>query len=80
MRGQAEKRIKLSLGLEFIAKEEKVEVTDDEIDARIKELAAQYGNKDDDSLLKNENARNYMRQQLSQDKVMKVITDNVVEK
>ena len=80
MRGQAEKRIKLSLGLEVIAKEEKVEVTDDEIDARIKELAAQYGNKDDDSLLKNENARNYMRQQLSQDKVMKVITDNVVEK
>ncbi|MBQ8379343.1 MAG: trigger factor [Clostridia bacterium] len=80
MRGQAEKRIKLSLGLEFIAKEEKVEVTDDEIDARIKELAAQYGNKDDNSLLKNENARNYMRQQLSQDKVMKVITDNVVEK
>lgn len=80
MRGQAEKRIKLSLGLEFIAKEEKVEVTDEEIDARIKELAAQYGNKDDDSLLKNENARNYMRQQLSQDKVMKVITDNVVEK
>lgn len=80
MRGQAEKRIKLSLGLEFIAKEEKVEVTDDEIDARIKELAAQYGNKEDDSLLKNENARNYMRQQLSQDKVMKVITDNVVEK
>lgn len=80
MRGQAEKRIKLSLGLEVIAKEEKVEVTDDEIDARIKELAAQYGNKDDDSLLKNENARNYMKQQLSQDKVMKVITDNVVEK
>lgn len=80
MRGQAEKRIKLSLGLEVIAKEEKVEVTDDEIDARIKELAAQYGDKDDDSLLKNENARNYMRQQLSQDKVMKVITDNVVEK
>ena len=81
MRGQAEKRIKLTLGLEYVAKAEKIEATDDEIDAKIKELSAQYGNKEnDDSLLKNENARNYMRQQISQEKTMKVITDNVVEK
>ncbi len=81
MRDQAEKRIKLDLGLEFVAKEEKIEVTDDEIDTKIKELSAQYGNKEnDDSLLKNENARNYMRQQIAQEKTLKVITDNVVEK
>lgn len=81
MRGQAEKRIKLTLGLEFVAKEEKIEATDEEIDAKIKELSAQYGNKEnDDSLLKNENARNYMRQQITQEKTMKVITDNVIEK
>ena len=81
MRGQAEKRIKLTLGLEFVAKEEKIEATDEEIDAKIKELSAQYGNKEnDDSLLKNENARNYMRQQIAQEKTMKVITDNVIEK
>ena len=43
MRGQAEKRIKLNLGLEAIAKEEKVEVSDEEIDTKIKELSAQYG-------------------------------------
>ena len=80
MRDQALKRIKLNLGLEYVAKQENVEVTENDIDARIKELAAQYGNKDDDSLLKNENARNYMKEQLSQEKTMKIITENVVEK
>lgn len=80
MRDQAAKRIKLNLGLEAVAAEEKVEVTDEEIDAKIKELSAQYGAGDEESLIKNENARNYMRQQLSQEKIMKVITDNVVEK
>ena len=80
MRDQASKRIKLSLGLEAVAKEEKVEVTEEEIDAKIKELSAQYGAGDEESLVKNENARNYMRQQLSQEKIMKVITDSVVEK
>ncbi len=80
MRDQAQRRIKLDLGLEYVAKEEKVEVEDKDIDEKIKELAAQYGNKDDDSLLKNENARNYMKQQLVYEKTMKVITDNVVTK
>ena len=80
MRDQAQRRIKLDLGLEYVAKEEKVEVEEKDIDEKIKELAAQYGNKDDDSLLKNENARNYMRQQLVYEKTMKVITDNIVTK
>lgn len=81
MRGQAEKRIKLNLGLEYVAKEEKIEATEEEIDEKIKELMAQYGNGDsDDSILKNENARNYMRQQIAQEKTMKVITQNIVEK
>ncbi len=80
MRDQVQRRIKLDLGLECVAKEEKVEVSDEEIDEKIKELAAQYGSKDDDSLLKNENARNYMKQQLVYEKTMKVITDNIVAK
>ena len=80
MRDQAQRRIKLDLGLEYVAKEEKVEVEEKDIDEKIKELAAQYGNKDDDSLLKNENARNYMKQQLVYEKTMKVITDNIVTK
>lgn len=80
MRAQAEKRIKLNLGLEAVAKEEKVEVSDEEIDAKIKELSAQYGAGDDESLLKNENARKYMRQELTHEKTMKIVTDNAVEK
>ena len=80
MRAQAEKRIKLNLGLEAVAKEEKVEISDEEIDAKIKELSAQYGAGDDESLLKNENARNYMRQELTHEKTMKIVTDNAVEK
>ena len=36
MRGQAEKRIKLNLGLEAIANQEKIEVSDEEIDSKIK--------------------------------------------
>ena len=80
MRAQAEKRIKLNLGLEAVAKEEKVEVSDEEIDAKIKELSAQYGAGDDESLLKNENARNYMRQELTHEKTMNIVTDNAVEK
>ena len=80
MRGQAEKRIKLNLGLEAVATQEKVEVSDEDIDTKIKELAAQYGAKDEESLLKNENARNYMKQELIHEKTMKVITDSIVEK
>lgn len=80
MRGQAEKRIKLNLGLEAVATQEKVEVSDEDIDTKIKELAAQYGAGDEESLLKNENARNYMRQELVHEKTMKIITDNIVEK
>ena len=80
MRGQAEKRIRLNLGLEAVATQEKVEVSDEDIDTKIKELAAQYGAKDEESLLKNENARNYMKQELIHEKTLKVITDSIVEK
>ncbi len=80
MRDSAMKRVKLSLGLEYVASVEKIEVTEEDIDAKIKELSAQYGAGDEETLLKNENARNYMKQQLQQEKTMAVILDNVVEK
>lgn len=80
MRESAIKRIKLNLGLEYVAKEEKIEVKEEDIDTKIKELSAQYGSGDEETLLKNENARNYMRQQLAQEKTMNIIIENVVEK
>lgn len=40
---EAETRIKSSLVLEQIAKDEKIEITDEELDAEIEKMAAQYG-------------------------------------
>lgn len=72
--------IKLKLALEYIKENEKVEVEDKEIDEKIIELSKQYGDGSADNLLKNENARNYMREQLSQEKTLKIVTDSVIEK
>ena len=80
MRESALKRIKLQLGLEFVAVEEKVKVSEKDIDTKMKALVAQYGSQDEDSLLKNENARNYMKQELMNEKTIAAIVDNVVEK
>lgn len=82
MKDSAVERIKLDLGLEIVEKEEKIEVTDEEIDERIKELAKQYGQQEGnaDSLLKNENARNYMKEQIAHEKTLKVITDSAIQK
>ena len=74
------KDIKLRLALEYISKEEKIEATDEEIDEKIKELSKQYGSTDSESLLQNESARNYMKEQIKQDKTMSVVTDSVVLK
>ena len=72
--------IKLKLALEIIKEEEKIEVSDKEIDEKIIELSKAYGDGEADNLLKNENARAYMREQLSQEKTLKIVTDSVVEK
>lgn len=74
------KDIKFKLALEAIAKEEKIEVKDDEIDAKIDELVAQYGKDGVSDLKKNENARNYMKEKLEQEKTLAIVLDNVVEK
>ena len=68
------------LTLEYVAKTEDVKVEEEEIDAKVKELAETYGNENADSLLKNENVRNYMKEKLMQENTLKVIVDSVVEK
>jgi len=80
LKPQAEKDVKLKLALEYVAKTEDVKVEEADIDAKVKELAEQYGNENADALLKNENVRNYMREKLMQENTLKVIVDNVVEK
>ena len=80
LKPQAEKDVKLKLALEYVAKTEDVKVEEEEIDAKVKELAETYGNENADSLLKNENVRNYMKEKLMQENTLKVIVDSVVEK
>lgn len=80
LKPQAEKDVKLKLALEYVAKAEDVKVEEADIDAKVKELAEQYGSENGDSLLKNENVRNYMREKLMQENTLKLIVDSVVEK
>ncbi len=80
LKPNAEKDVKLKLALEFIAKEEKIEVTDDEINEKIEELSKQYGNENSSSLKENESVRAYMKEKILQDKTMELIVKNVVEK
>ena len=73
----AEKRIKTSLVLEAISKEEDLEVNDDDIDERLRELAKNYG-KDADEYVKNstEAMREYIKNELGLDKAVKFIVAN----
>ena len=80
LKPQAEKDVKLKLALEYIAKTENVTVDEKAIDEKIEELATQYGNENADSLKKNENVRNYMKEKLLQDNTLNVVLDSVVIK
>lgn len=79
-RPSAESDVKLKLALEYIGKNENVEVTDEEIDTKIEDLAKQYGNDNSDSLKKNDNVRTYVKNELKQDKLISLIVDSSVEK
>ncbi|MEG2348075.1 MAG: trigger factor [Clostridia bacterium] len=76
----AARDVKLKLALEFISKAENVQIEDNEIDKKIDELVAQYGNEGVSDLKKNENARNYMKEKLLQEKTLAIVVDSVVEK
>ena len=43
MRPDAEKRVRISLTLEAIAKAEKIEVTQEDIDAELEKMGSQFG-------------------------------------
>ena len=73
------KDIKLKLALEQILNAENIEVTMDEINAKIDELAKTYGN-DAEPLKKNPNVINYMTERLRQEKAIEVVVSNVIEK
>ena len=67
---QAIEGIKSRLAIEAVIKAEKIEADDKEIDAKIKEMAKNYGKEKDEEFLKNENVRNYIKQGIESEKAI----------
>ena len=76
---QAEKNIKSRLVLEAIVKAEKIEVTPEEVSDKIKEMAKQYGRKEDE-LLENEQLKEYIEGNLKTEKAIDFIVKNAKKK
>ncbi len=72
---QAAESVKTRLVLEAIVKEEKIEATDKDVEAKVKEMAANYGRKEDE-LLNNENLKEYLRNNITTEKAIQFIIDN----
>jgi len=81
VRPEAEKNIKTSLILEKIAKEENIEITEDEIEAEISRMAAQYGMEADKlKEYMGEAEKTSMKRDLAVMKAVDLIMANVEEK
>ena len=81
VRPEAETRIKTSLVLEQIAKEENIEITEEEIDAEIAKMAAQYGMEADKlKEYMGESEKTSMKRDLAVMKAVDLIMDNVKER
>ena len=72
---QAEKNVKSRLILEAIIKEEKIESTDEEINAKIKEMATNCGRKEEE-LSKNEALKEYIANNIKTEKAIELIIKN----
>jgi trigger factor len=81
VRPDALDRIKSSLVLEQIAKEESIEASDEDVDARIAEIAEQYG-MPAENLQKNIPAseRKEMKKEIAMQKALEFVMDNVKER
>ena len=80
MKPTATRDVKFKLALEYISKEEKVEVSADEINAKIEELSNTYGKENAEDLKKNPNVIMYMKEKLTQEKTLDIVLNNVIEK
>jgi trigger factor len=72
---QAIEAIKSRLTLEAIIKAEKIEATDEDINAKIKEMAENYGKKEDE-LKDNENLKSYIKSGVESEKAIDFIVKN----
>ncbi len=72
---QAEKAVKSRLVLEAIIKEEDIKPEEKEVEDKLKEMAKNYNQKEDE-LLKNENVKNYVTENMKYEKAIAFILDN----
>ena len=72
---QAQKSVKSRLVLEAIVKDAKIEITDEELNEKIKEMATNYGKKEEE-LIQNENLKDYLSNNMKIEKAIKFIVDN----
>ncbi len=76
MEDEAERRIRLTLTLEAIASKEEIEVTEEDFEEHLEEMAGQYGMSPDQLGEQiNEQMKNSMRIQLREDKVLDYLID-----
>ena len=73
---QAIESIKSRLMLEAVIKAEKIEATDDEVEAKMKEMAKNYGRENDEEFMKNENVANYLREAIKSEKALEFLVKN----
>ena len=76
---QALDAIKSRLAIEVVIKSEKIEATDEEINAKIEEMAANYG-KEPKELQENANIRDYIKNGIENEKAMEFLVANAKEK
>ena len=73
---QAIEGIKSRLALEAVIKTENIEADDKEIDEKLKEMAKNYGKENDESFIKNENVRNYIKEGIKSEKAIEFLVKN----
>ncbi len=76
---QALDAIKSRLAIEVVIKSEKIEATDEEINAKIEEMASNYG-KEPKELQENANIRDYIKSGIENEKAMEFLVANSKEK
>ena len=72
---QAKNSVKSRLVLEAIVDDAKIEITDEELSEKIKEMATNYGKKEEE-LMQNENLKDYLEKNMKIEKAIKFIVDN----
>lgn len=78
----AARELKLFFILDAIAKKEKIEATDAEVDARLRFIAAQYGRRDDHirEEMQERGTLDSLRSQIRDDKVMRLLLERALAK